>query len=1347
MINDEQYMSPQEIRAIREMLGLTQAEAGEVIGGGPRAFTKYEAGTVKPAASVVNLLRLLEANPRGIDVLRPDRQRPIADVPNSPFEVAGDHVSALNEQVLPVLTRKLLNAEADAYDLPAAVIHVASNIYAADGGEDARITWEGGPSETRFLPSRTCQFQLKSGRIGRAAAGKEILNKDGSVKGLVCSFLQQGGTYILLCTRNYAQKEVQEREDSIRRALREAGMSICDGQIVFRDAGQIANWVNSHPAISVWLKELAQPGTVRPFRSWVHWTGDAEHDRSPWVEDERLPVLKQDLHRLVTEPQGVARVVGLSGVGKTRLVMEALGETVGWEETGRNLSDYVMYASQSKFSSETIFAAVQTLVDIGQPAIVVVDDCDPQTHRALAGIVQRRRTRLSLITIDDEVPVGALDDTTIKVDRAPLSVTEAIINQSLPNLPSEDERRLSRFSQGFPWIATRLSLIWPRSEPIVNATEDDLVDAFVLGRRPREKELLLQSAELLSVFDLVGIDTTAGEHLGEIAILGRNLAPDDLRVAVEDLASRGIAQRQGRLVRVQPRPIALRLAERQWKRWAPECWEHVLAGPLSTDLKIAAARQLRLLDTTATARKVVKYVCRYGGPFDSDEGISNPIHCQVLSALSEIDAETVVKQLERSLDKLDDCALVAANTGHHLKWALSKIAFLPDTFEDGARLLLLLEATENKPLSTNGAVKFPSLFPVVLGGTAADGRARLALLDELMDETANAGRMASRLILVRALSAGIEVDYFSRISGPEVQGARRALQSWLPATQREADDYITGCLTRLAEFALQRDEAGALARADLGHSLRSLVRNGFIEAVEPVVREVNNAVGFWPEAFRNLKAIISYDAETLTPAATTRVQTLVAETEPKSIEFRVQALVTEMGWPDGIGYDGTDLRQRFEHQATAVRRLASELIEQPSVLQGLLPGLSSGRQVMADVLGEAISRLCDPPLVWLAPISQAVAGIPEPDRNFELLKGYVAGIAERQPAFPVKYKEQLIRSPELSPAFPIISVRLGITPSDIELAVRALKEGALEPRHLGIWAYGSVLSEVPAPTCGTLIDAILDHSHAGFPVAVEMMSLNTFSDKERLEGLRPQILKLAELVPSRLVTPDQVLTEQHFKEVIEWILDKGRQDGDATAVALILAKHLVGPKAFRESRLIEQVVATLLRDFPEITWPLISQAIVSGGTPAKRLRMMMGDSYSFSHEPNSMILNLPEHVLSAWCFADPEHGPAFAGAVLPFLTTRDPQAIERAVHPRMAWLIDEFGERSDVQRAIEDNIQSFGWRGSPTGYYATYYAPLRGLLQHKKPTVRRWARATIDRLNATIDHERIREEEREARWE
>ena len=1347
MIEYEEQMSPQDIRIIREMLGLTQAEAGEIIGGGPRAFTKYEAGTVKPAASVVNLLRLLEANPRGIDVLKPDRQRPIPDVPNSPFEVAGDHVSALNEQMLPVLTRKLLNAEADAYDLPAPVIHVASNIHAADGGEDARITWEGGPSETRFLPSRTSQFQLKSGSIGRAAAGKEILNKDGSVKGQVCSFLQQGGQYILLCTHNYAQKEIQERENSIRRALREAGLVISDGQVMFRDAGQIANWVNRYPAVAVWLKELIQPGTVGPFQSWVHWAGDAEHDRSPWVEDERLPDLKRDLHQLITEPQGVARVAGISGVGKTRLVMEALGKSVGREDTGRSFNDHVMYTSQSKFSSETITGVVQTLADIRRRAIVVIDDCDIQNHRVLSAMVQRQGSRLSLVTIDSEVSAGTLDDTTIKVDEASPAVTDAIIDQNLPGLDSEDRRRLSRFSRGFPRIAVELTRIWPKGQPVVNATDDDLADAFVLGRRPREKEILLQSAELLSAFDLVRVDATADGDLTEVAGLGRQLSVENFRFAINNLSARGIVQQRGGLVRLQPRPIALRLAERQWRSWTPECWAHVLGGRLSIHLKVTAARQLAFLNDTTVAGEVVRSVCGSGGPFEGVEGVLTVGHCEILSALAEIEAETVLNQLERSLNEVEDLATLTGAARDHLRWALLKIAFLPDTFAGAAHLLLRLEASGGGPPSNDPKFGFPGLFPVLLGGTAATGRARLDLLDELSNELFNTGSTAMQLVVVKALSAGLETDNFSHMSGPEVHGARPALRYWVPTNEAEANEYISGCLTRIAELSLRNDEAGDLARTDLGHSLRSLVRHGFIDSVESVVRQVKDSVGFWSEAIRNLNFLLVYDAKTISPDVVTRVQALVSELKPKSIEFRVQAMVTEMGWIDGIDADNADLRQRFESQAISVRGLASELVEQPPVLAGLIPQLSGGRQAMTYVLGQAIARLSNPPSAWLEPITQALAQLSESERNFELLAGYVAGIAEKHPEFPSKFQNDLIRSPELAMGFPVIATRLGITPSDVELVVRALKEGRLSPVQLKIWSYGSVLNNIPAPTVATLIDAILDHGPDGFAVAVEMMHLYAFGREEELDGLRPQILKLAESTPSQDEDPDRVMTGYHFKEVIEWVLGKGRQDEEARGTALILSKNLANSENFLEDRLITQVVPTLLRDFPEITWPLVSQAIVSDDVRDLRLRMMLGNAHSFDHEPSSIILHLPEDVLFAWCHADQDHGPAFAAATMPFLTTRDPQAIDRTLHPSMARLIGEFGERIDVQRAIERNIHSFGWMGSAATYYEIYDAPVRDLLRHEKPPVRRWAKGMLRRLNATIQQERTREEEREARWE
>ena len=75
-------ISPSDIRTIRRRLNLSQAEAGEVIGGGPRAFQKYEAGTVRPSASLVQLLQLLDANPAALGALRGQHEA-------GPFEVDG----------------------------------------------------------------------------------------------------------------------------------------------------------------------------------------------------------------------------------------------------------------------------------------------------------------------------------------------------------------------------------------------------------------------------------------------------------------------------------------------------------------------------------------------------------------------------------------------------------------------------------------------------------------------------------------------------------------------------------------------------------------------------------------------------------------------------------------------------------------------------------------------------------------------------------------------------------------------------------------------------------------------------------------------------------------------------------------------------------------------------------------------------------------------------------------------------------------------------------------------------------------------------------------------------------
>ena len=66
----EGLLEPEEIRRIRKKLHLTQAMAGEMLGGGPRAFQKYESGDLLPSRAVCSALRLLDHHPDSIDIIK-----------------------------------------------------------------------------------------------------------------------------------------------------------------------------------------------------------------------------------------------------------------------------------------------------------------------------------------------------------------------------------------------------------------------------------------------------------------------------------------------------------------------------------------------------------------------------------------------------------------------------------------------------------------------------------------------------------------------------------------------------------------------------------------------------------------------------------------------------------------------------------------------------------------------------------------------------------------------------------------------------------------------------------------------------------------------------------------------------------------------------------------------------------------------------------------------------------------------------------------------------------------------------------------------------------------------------
>lgn len=68
----ENLLTPNEIREIRILIKLTQDEAGKILGGGPKAFAKYENGKIPQTKAMDNLLRILKDHPFAIKSLLPD---------------------------------------------------------------------------------------------------------------------------------------------------------------------------------------------------------------------------------------------------------------------------------------------------------------------------------------------------------------------------------------------------------------------------------------------------------------------------------------------------------------------------------------------------------------------------------------------------------------------------------------------------------------------------------------------------------------------------------------------------------------------------------------------------------------------------------------------------------------------------------------------------------------------------------------------------------------------------------------------------------------------------------------------------------------------------------------------------------------------------------------------------------------------------------------------------------------------------------------------------------------------------------------------------------------------------
>ncbi|MDB5051393.1 MAG: transcriptional regulator with domain [Fibrobacteres bacterium] len=86
---EDGLLSPEDIRKIRKGLGLTQEKIGEILGGGAKAFARYENGSVTQSKPMDNLIKVVWAIPSALEVLRDSGHGNIVKIssPRIPYQM------------------------------------------------------------------------------------------------------------------------------------------------------------------------------------------------------------------------------------------------------------------------------------------------------------------------------------------------------------------------------------------------------------------------------------------------------------------------------------------------------------------------------------------------------------------------------------------------------------------------------------------------------------------------------------------------------------------------------------------------------------------------------------------------------------------------------------------------------------------------------------------------------------------------------------------------------------------------------------------------------------------------------------------------------------------------------------------------------------------------------------------------------------------------------------------------------------------------------------------------------------------------------------------------------------
>jgi hypothetical protein len=407
--------------------------------------------------------------------------------------------------------------------------------------------------------------------VPRAAILDEMKPR-GTVRPSIVELAAASGAYIIVSANgSTSDTALTSRRNAMAEALKElpGGEKLT---IDFYDRTRVATWVRDHAGVILWVRAhigKSIPGW-RPYGSWSHapegadaayLTDDAARVKTGGSDDGDGLSATDGINKIrdaLRKPGSVLRLVGLSGVGKTRLVEALFDPGIG---TGGLDPSQAIYTNFTEATDPQPPGLASDLVATQTHAILVIDNCPSDLHRQLSEIARSAGTTISVITVEYDIRDDQPEGTDVfTLETSSLTLIETLVGKRYPTLSQIDARTVAEFSGGNARVALALAATVGKNESIAGLSDADLFRRLFQQRHEHDAGLLSIAQACSLVYSFEGEKTSGdGAELPVLASLIGKTA-DEVFSGVAELKRRDLLQQRSVWRAILPHAIANRLA-------------------------------------------------------------------------------------------------------------------------------------------------------------------------------------------------------------------------------------------------------------------------------------------------------------------------------------------------------------------------------------------------------------------------------------------------------------------------------------------------------------------------------------------------------------------------------------------------------------------------------------------------------------------------------------------------------------------------------------------------------------------------------------------------------------------